>query len=271
MIVGVLFGLAVTALPSRAFATCGDGVLESPAEQCDDGNVSAGDCCAADCQYEPYPTACGAESLCLQALDAACDGAGTCVASLRSCGSRGQAILSDLGPADSEHLEMRTRANVLTPYYVADLGDPSAGTRYAICIFNGVGSAGALGLAYEHDLPTGAGWTPAHDGFVYQRPDVASSPLKNARLRLRLRKEFPAFSSWRARASLSADGEGLALPGPANATQYFAFAPGNEFSQFCLVNEVGMSIGIFSYQGRKNRGFLNNPEHVVWARPLTGD
>ena len=37
-----------------AIAVCGDGTLEAPAEQCDDGNVEAGDCCAPDCSWGEF-------------------------------------------------------------------------------------------------------------------------------------------------------------------------------------------------------------------------
>jgi len=47
---GGAYTLDVTLSP----ATCGNGSLEAP-EQCDDGNVTAGDGCAADCTLEPAP------------------------------------------------------------------------------------------------------------------------------------------------------------------------------------------------------------------------
>jgi YVTN family beta-propeller protein/cysteine-rich repeat protein len=39
-------------------ATCGDGVVEG-AEECDDGNRTAGDCCSASCRLEADGSACG--------------------------------------------------------------------------------------------------------------------------------------------------------------------------------------------------------------------
>ncbi|WP_437974477.1 DUF4215 domain-containing protein [Sorangium sp. So ce295] len=32
---------------------CGDGVVEPPREQCDDGNTDDGDGCTSDCQIGP--------------------------------------------------------------------------------------------------------------------------------------------------------------------------------------------------------------------------
>ena len=39
--------------------TCGDGVLDPPAEECDDGGHVAGDGCDANCQFEPVGQTCG--------------------------------------------------------------------------------------------------------------------------------------------------------------------------------------------------------------------
>ena len=43
---------AETALDTVPARGCGDGTLDVD-EQCDDGNLAAGDCCSATCQYEP--------------------------------------------------------------------------------------------------------------------------------------------------------------------------------------------------------------------------
>jgi cysteine-rich repeat protein len=44
--------------PASAAAICGDTVVDV-GEDCDDGNVSDGDCCSASCVYEPSGTPCG--------------------------------------------------------------------------------------------------------------------------------------------------------------------------------------------------------------------
>ena len=49
---------------SSARASCGDGLLESALETCDDGNVAAGDGCTATCQREAGYLCSGAPSLC---------------------------------------------------------------------------------------------------------------------------------------------------------------------------------------------------------------
>ena len=55
---------------------CGNGVLDL-GEQCDDGNLLAGDCCSPLCQFEPAGSPCTDGNPC---TDNACDGAGTCLA-----------------------------------------------------------------------------------------------------------------------------------------------------------------------------------------------
>lgn len=61
--------------PAPVLAACGDGVLD-PAEDCDDGNVAAGDCCAADCLWEDNGSPCAAPDVCFTA--GACDD-GECI------------------------------------------------------------------------------------------------------------------------------------------------------------------------------------------------
>src|SRR5438034_3532779 len=68
-------GVELWALRSGAqvVTNCGNGILE-PGEQCDDGNVSDGDCCSSACRFEPAGTACADDgNLCTADQ---CDGAG---------------------------------------------------------------------------------------------------------------------------------------------------------------------------------------------------
>ena len=52
--------------PLLGFAPiCGNGVLD-PGEQCDDGNLAAGDCCSPACRFEPVGTACDDGDACTQ-------------------------------------------------------------------------------------------------------------------------------------------------------------------------------------------------------------
>ena len=53
----VLLGVLLLARAGVAIADCGDGLLDV-GEQCDDGNTVGGDCCSADCQFEPGGSPC---------------------------------------------------------------------------------------------------------------------------------------------------------------------------------------------------------------------
>ena len=76
-------GLPAGGLQSPLFGTiigkiahiCGNGVLDL-GEECDDGNLVAGDCCSPLCQFEPTGQAC-ANNICISG--STCDGAGACV------------------------------------------------------------------------------------------------------------------------------------------------------------------------------------------------
>ncbi len=52
-----------TSTTTTAPGVCGNGVIEA-AEECDDGNQAAGDCCSPTCQVEPDGTPCGDDDPC---------------------------------------------------------------------------------------------------------------------------------------------------------------------------------------------------------------
>ncbi len=58
-------------------AGCGDGIVD-PGEECDDGNTMDGDCCSANCTFEPAGSPCPDGEFCNG--EETCDGAGTCIA-----------------------------------------------------------------------------------------------------------------------------------------------------------------------------------------------
>jgi cysteine-rich repeat protein len=87
--------VALLVLARVAAATCGDGVLEPPDEQCDDGNVVDGDCCSSTCQFEIVGTSCPDDTNpCTTDL---CDGGGTCV---HAAGNAGTLCRAAVGQCD---------------------------------------------------------------------------------------------------------------------------------------------------------------------------
>ena len=67
-------GIAIVA---AAASDCGNGVLDA-GEQCDDGNLCAGDCCSPTCQFEPSTTVCRDSA-------GACDPAEACTGTSATC------------------------------------------------------------------------------------------------------------------------------------------------------------------------------------------
>lgn len=64
--------------------TCGNGLTEPGlGEDCDDGNLFAGDCCSPTCEYEPAGTPCDDLSECTG--DDSCNGAWSCVGAQPLC------------------------------------------------------------------------------------------------------------------------------------------------------------------------------------------
>jgi hypothetical protein len=64
-------------LDPTVVAVCGNEIIEAT-EDCDDGNTEDGDCCDAQCQFEPADSECPDGDLCNG--DETCDGAGSCQA-----------------------------------------------------------------------------------------------------------------------------------------------------------------------------------------------
>src|SRR5206468_1285028 len=64
-----------TVLIGKIAHVCGNGIVDL-GEQCDDGNLVAGDCCSPTCQFEPAGQAC-ANNPCISG--STCDGAAACV------------------------------------------------------------------------------------------------------------------------------------------------------------------------------------------------
>jgi len=66
---------------------CGNGRLDFN-EQCDDGALVDGDCCAPTCQFEPRRSRCGTFGF--------CDGAGQCMTCVGDCGDDGHVTVDEL-------------------------------------------------------------------------------------------------------------------------------------------------------------------------------
>lgn len=58
VLVAGVFILSITSTPAIA-QYCGDGIVNQPNEDCDDGNNLNGDCCDENCNFEPFESPCG--------------------------------------------------------------------------------------------------------------------------------------------------------------------------------------------------------------------
>ena len=247
--------------PSAAIALCGDGILESPGELCDDGNNEEGDCCAADCTAEPQGTPCDLGDPCLRAGSAKCDGSGQCVlGNAMFCFGSAKADLFDPGDAESQRFKLRGGY----PQDTDNLGDPTAGTQYTLCIYN-YHHTGPLTVDYRLTLPTGEGWEATSSGFAYRRPRGAATPVKSARLSAKLRTSEFLGPYYRTRVRFSSGGPSLALPGPVAASHYFDVDEG--ISSACVVNDRGLMVGVSTWRIAKNPSLINAPDHVHWEPP----
>jgi hypothetical protein len=110
---------------ANVLPNCGDGFLDSPEEQCDDGNTDDGDCCSATCQFEFNGSSCGDGGSSECSVPDTCDGAGTCLDNHATAGSAcGDPSATDCTAADAcdgngACLDNHTSSG-------ASCGDPSA-------------------------------------------------------------------------------------------------------------------------------------------------
>ena len=92
---------------------CGNGVIDA-AEECEDGNAAAGDCCSPVCRFDPIDAACTADAVaCTRDV---CDGAGQCLHPLASsgapCESDSNACTDDACDAGGQCLHVAERRPV---------------------------------------------------------------------------------------------------------------------------------------------------------------
>jgi cysteine-rich repeat protein len=128
---------------SKPCVVCGDAVVD-PMEECDDGNVVAGDGCSSDCYAEcsPVPlTGCrSADRSKVQIRDSLDDGKDT----VRWTWKRGDATT------------------------LSELTDPTGDGRYNLCLYRD----GTLAPA-EIALPRHSGWRPDKKGYRYEDRSTA--------------------------------------------------------------------------------------------------
>jgi cysteine-rich repeat protein len=156
------------------FGLCGNGTIDS-GEQCDDGNVTDGDCCSSTCTFESAGTPCPDAEDCTYDV---CDGAGACShGPFPGCRTASQGAGISLRDKGAEgglvHWKWKDATGQTS---FADFGTPTVGTGYHLCLFaNGA-------LLFGGDAPQGSAWHAQNAGFTYKNADSAPDGIAALKL-----------------------------------------------------------------------------------------
>jgi len=233
--------LAAVAFVATANAqVCGNGVIED-SEQCDDGNLIDGDCCSSACIFEAADAFCLEDDPCYAATDARCDGSGACLpgAALFGClGPGGLPIahfkLQDVASSGRDKIVFRKKTSNGFADLLAALGDPAEATGYGLCIYQTVDfQPEPVSVLVSLPVATGSSWTALFDGWRYKDPRADGT--RRLEIRERKVKDF-ITSGYRLR--YVAKGENLSLPGPVDASRYFALDDTSGIAAG-IVNDIG--------------------------------
>jgi cysteine-rich repeat protein len=159
------------------YGLCGDTIV-APNEDCDDGNVTPGDCCDSLCQYEATGSPCpGDGQPCTTDL---CNATGTCLHANQphgGCRTSQKAVLvykNDASDDNKDKLTWKWIKGQTTTF--AELGLPTGTTAYTLCLYD---NNAALGDA---TVPGGAPkWAVigANKGYKYKdKPGTADGIRK---------------------------------------------------------------------------------------------
>jgi cysteine-rich repeat protein len=169
-------GVSVLLQSDACAASCGNGFVES-GEQCDDGNLSNGDCCSSTCQYEANGAPCASDGHPCN-LDV-CDATGTCThneAPAMGCLTSGKSIVLMKNSADDTKDKLLWKWIKGAELSQMDLADPISSTDYALCIYAGTTNT----LIADAAIPPGSGWrTVGSKGYKFKgaSPDGLSLAL----------------------------------------------------------------------------------------------
>jgi cysteine-rich repeat protein len=221
---------AATGIAFTLGAVCGNGTVEI-GEECDDGNSVSGDCCSATCTFEASGSSCADATLCNG--DETCDGAGTCLpGTAPSCDDgdpcttdgcddvagcvnddaprtgcvaapKSVLLLKQAGGFKDKLLWKWIKGAAIAP---AQLGDPTAGSSYALCLYGG----GALVAGAE--LPAGPRWTANGAGYKYSDPSGTPDGMFKALLKSGAAGKAKAVVKGKGNSLADPDLSGLAVP-----------------------------------------------------------
>ncbi len=199
------FGLARHVLDADVGPVCGDGNVDLD-EECDDGNLVAGDCCSPGCRFEVVGTICGPLPESCVVADT-CDGAGSCIiggpAPRTGCKSTVAQKASRFVLLDGANarLSWRWRGEETLR---TDLADPVSGDDYALCLFAG-GTLAAITAPGGGECAGKPCWRNRSQGPRYDDPDSNNDGVRAVSLR----------SGGEGKSLIVVKGKGAALPIPA--------------------------------------------------------
>jgi cysteine-rich repeat protein len=155
------------------YASCGDGIVTSPTEQCDDGNTANGDCCSSTCQFEANGSPCADDNNRCN-FDETCDGAGECVSAtvpLTTCRTAKKSILiyKNKSPDTKDKLIWKWLKGQSTTF--AEFGTPTAATEYTLCLYAGTAALGDATI-----LPSATNWKVTGGNKGYKFKDKSGTP-----------------------------------------------------------------------------------------------
>jgi cysteine-rich repeat protein len=167
------------------FTACGNGIVTT-GEDCDDGNTSGGDCCGPTCLFESPGSPCDDGNPCTTT-----DGcnAGVCAGAEAPSGGcqtapSGLLLVKDGTPAKRSLTWRWTHGTTST----GDFGDPvSGGTAYSLCVYER--TSGTPHLLLRADAPAGgtcrgkACWQSTTTGVRYRDKDLTPNGIDQIALK----------------------------------------------------------------------------------------
>ena len=191
---------------------CGDGSVDV-GEECDDGNLEFGDCCAPDCTFESTGAPCSDGSMCNG--QESCDGAGSCEPSDPMCKASARGAFRLINRDDDSRDTIRWKWLTGQVTTLAELGSPTGTTEFALCIIDSI--EGEEIVARELLFDRGEAWRSRATGFRYSTRTGIPDGITRARIK--------AGIEGRSKITLKGKGAQTRLPESLSPFQYFSVSP----------------------------------------------
>jgi len=118
-------GMPENVVGTRLVGSCGNGQLD-PGENCDDGNVTAGDGCEPDCRVEPCCGCSGVPSACVPAPRTPCKSS--------TAPEKSTLLIENVANDANDTLTWQWKKGAITA--LAELGNPPGGDDSTLCVYD---------------------------------------------------------------------------------------------------------------------------------------